>query len=77
LVKEVGLSRSLNLDASDAIETLLSLMTPDPDKLPIWIWIVAVSSMKGPFVIAEMPEEAVASWAVVVFQKRIPGPVPL
>ncbi len=65
------------MDALDATETLLSLIMPDPDKLPTWIWIVAVSLIKGPFVIAERPEEAVASWAVVVFQKRIPGPVSL
>jgi hypothetical protein len=74
LVKEVGLSRPLNSDASDAAETLLSSITPDPDRLPIWIWIVAVSSMEGPFVIAKKPEEVVVVWVVVVFQKCIPGP---
>jgi hypothetical protein len=30
--------------------------------------------MKGSFVIAEKPEEVVVGWAVVVFQKCIPGP---
>ena len=47
-------------------------MTPDPDRLPIWILIVAVSSLKGSFVIAKKPEEVVVGWAMVVFQKRIP-----
>jgi len=74
LVKEVGLSRPLNSEASDAAETLLSLMTPDPDRLPIWILIVAVSSLKGSFVIAKKPEEVVVGWAMVVFQKCLPGP---
>lgn len=45
-------------------------MTPDPDRLLIWISIVAVSSMKGSFVIAKKPEEVVVGWAVVV-QKGI------
>jgi hypothetical protein len=49
------------LDASNVIETLLSLITPDPDKLLIWIWIVAVFLIKRLFVIAEMPKEAVTS----------------
>jgi hypothetical protein len=71
------LSRPLNSDASDAAETLLSLITPDPDRLPIWISIVTVSSVKGPFVIARKPEEVMVGWAVVVFQKCIPGPVTL
>jgi hypothetical protein len=52
-------------------------MTPDPDRLPIWISIVTVSSMKGPFVIARKPEEVMVGWAVVVFQKCMPGPVTL
>jgi hypothetical protein len=46
-------------------------MTPDPDRLPIWISIVAVSSMKGSFVITKKPEEVVVDWAVIVFQKCI------
>jgi hypothetical protein len=73
----VGLSRPLNSEALDAVETLLSLMTPDPDRLLIWILIVAVFSMKGSFVIAKKPEEVVVGWAVVVFQKCILRPVSL
>jgi hypothetical protein len=53
------LNKPLNSDASKAAETLLSLITPDPDRLPIWISIVTVSSTKGLFVIARKPEEVV------------------
>jgi len=46
-------------------------MTPDLDRLLIWISIVAVSLMKGSFIIIKKPEEVVVDWAVIVFQKCI------
>ncbi len=58
-----------NSAGSDAGATLLRLITPDPDRLPIWIWIVATSSRDELFVVEMKPEEVGISWAVVVFQK--------
>ena len=67
MVKEVRSSRLLNWAVSGVVATLLRLITPDPDRLPIWIWIVATSSMDELFVIAK-PEEVRVGRAVVVFQ---------
>lgn len=54
MLKEVGSSKSLNWAASDGVAAL-RLITPDPDRLPIWIWIIATSSMKEVF--AKRPRE--------------------
>lgn len=68
LVLEGGMSGLPNSAGSDAGATLLRLITPDPDRLPIWIWMVATSSDE-PFVVEMKPEEVGIGWAVVVFQK--------
>jgi len=45
--------------------------------LPIWIWIVATSSVEELFVTAKRPEHVGVGWAMVVFQKCLPMPVSL
>jgi hypothetical protein len=54
------------------VTTLLRLITPDPDRLPIWIWIVATSLIDELLVTAMKFGEVAVGRAVVVFQKRIP-----
>ncbi len=43
--KEVELSRPFSWATSGVMATLLRLITPDPDRVLIWIWIVATLSI--------------------------------
>ena len=52
--------------------TLLRLITPDPDRLLIWIWIVATLLIDELLIIIMKFGEVAVGRAVVVFQKRIP-----
>lgn len=72
---EVGMSGSPNPAGSDAGTTLLRLITPDPDRLPIWIWIVTASSREGLSVIGMKSGKVGVGSIVVVFQNWLPGPV--
>jgi len=63
------MSGSPNSTGSDARATLLRLITPEPDRLPIWIRMVATSSRDELSVVETKPEEVELGWAVVVFQK--------
>jgi hypothetical protein len=72
LEKEVELSRPFSWATSGVVATLLRLITPDPDRLPIWIWIVATSLIDELLVTAMKFGEVVVGRDVVVFQKRIP-----
>jgi len=50
----------------------LKLMTPEPNRSPIWIWTVAATSNDELLFIEEGPMGAVVGWAVVVFQNLHP-----
>jgi hypothetical protein len=67
LEEEVELSGPFSWATLGVVATLLRLITPDPDRLPIWIWIVATSSIDELLVIAKKLGEAAVGWAVVVF----------
>jgi len=54
------------------VATLRRLITPDPDRLPTWIWIVATSSIDELLVNGMTFKGVSVGWAMVVFQKRIP-----
>jgi hypothetical protein len=57
LILEGKISRSPNLTGSDTRATLLRLITPDLNRLPIWIWIVVTSLRNKLSVIKTKPEE--------------------
>jgi hypothetical protein len=58
-----------NSTGSDAGVTLLRLITPNPDRLPTWIWMVATCSKGELSIVETKPDEVEFGWAVVVFQK--------
>jgi hypothetical protein len=59
-----------NSTGSDAGPTILRLITPNPDRLPNSIRMVAVCSMDELSVVEMKPD-------VVVFQEWLPRPAPL
>lgn len=56
----------MSLNPSEGIS--LKLMTPEPNRSPIWIWTVAATSNDALLFIEEGPIGVVVGWAVVVFQ---------
>lgn len=55
------------------IAILLRLITPDPDRVPIYIWIVATSLIDKLLIIAIKFGEVAVNRDVIIFQKRIPN----